>query len=79
MPDLLVRNIDAGLKERIENAARGNGRSMQAELAAALQRAYPEDADTYVDVLSRARAELDGDTGFRLPERHRPRQALDFE
>lgn len=79
MPDLLVRNVDAGLKRRIEQAARGNGHSMQTELLSALERAYPEGPDTYVDVLRAAREELGGDTGFDLPKRHSPRKPLSFD
>lgn len=78
MPDLLVRNVDAELKQRIEQSARGNGRSLQAELLHALEQQFPEDDDTYVDVLSKARDELDGDTGFELPERRPSRRAVSF-
>lgn len=78
MPDLLVRNVDAGLKRRIEQSAHGNGRSLQAELLNALEQQFPENADTYVSVLRKARAELGGDTGFVLPERRPSRSAVDF-
>lgn len=79
MPDLLVRNVDAGLKRRIEQSAYGNGRSLQAELLHALEQQFPEDEDTYVNVLRKARAELGGDTGFEPPERRSSRSALILE
>lgn len=79
MQSLLIRNVDDELKTSIERTAKENGRSMQAELLAALEREYGRQKRSYVDILSETRAALDGDTGFELPKRHEPRKTVDFE
>jgi hypothetical protein len=39
MPDVLVRNLDGKVLEQLRQAARARGRSLQAEIHAALERA----------------------------------------
>jgi plasmid stability protein len=38
MPDVLVRNLDANVLKRLKGAAKAHGRSLQAEMRAALRR-----------------------------------------
>jgi plasmid stability protein len=45
MPEVLVRNLDEAVVEQLKNRARGNGRSLQAELKLILEHAArPESA-----------------------------------
>lgn len=39
MPEVLVRNLDEAVVERLKDRARGNGRSLQAELKLILEQA----------------------------------------
>ncbi len=63
MPEVLVRNLDEAVVEQLKDRARGNGRSLQAELklileqAAAIQPSRPSRAE-YRVLADRVRATL---------------------
>lgn len=76
MEQLLVRNVDEKLKSNIKRAAERNGRSMQAEVLAALKREYgdEEEGGNLVGILAQIRSDL-GDEELETPTRSEPRPA----
>ena len=70
MPAVSVRNLDAGVKERLRVRAASNGRSMEAEIRAILIEAVSDprqDAGLFANLLQRIQAT--GGAELDLPRR----------
>ena len=76
MPQLLIRNVDEGVRQAVAGAAARNGRSMQAELLATITEHYRPSRRSFVDALLDA-GSLEG-PDFVLPERE-PGRDVSFE
>lgn len=60
MGDLLIRNLDPGIKEKLQESARRSGRSLSDEAALRLRHSLVEDIAPKMPTGQRLRAIIDG-------------------
>ena len=72
MANLLIRNCDEETKRALAVRAAQHGRSQQAEALAILRSTLLEEPKSWVTLIRKNAAEVDG-MEFELPKRHAPR------
>ena len=73
MPNILIRDLPEETKRRLEQRAKENGRSQNAEAIAILKEALAPAKKTWFDMLRETVEEVGG-VELELPERHAARE-----